>query len=194
MNPASPYKSVDDLMKALKDRPGKLNNGNPGPSSVPGLAAELFRIQSGLSFTSVAYKGSAPALAALMSGEVDFAFSEMGTALGLMSAGKLRALTVLQTGRLTTFPDVPSIDETSAPKLHASAWQGVLTPKGTPAPVIARLSKAISTIIASPDMTTKLKTFGGTSLATQPAAFTEFLGSETRRWTSIVNKLGITAN
>lgn len=193
VKPDSPYRTLRDLMDALKARPGKLNNANPGPSTVPGLAAELFRAESGLSFTSVAYKGSAPALTAVMSGEVDFAFNEMGSALSLVKSGRLRALAVMQKGRLSAFPDVPSIDEARGPHLYASAWLGMLAPRQTPALVVQRLSTAIGRIMASPGMTARIQAMGGTSLDAQPDAFATFLADETQRWTATIHKLGLKA-
>src|SRR5690606_5242501 len=136
----SPARSMRELIDIAKAKPGTLNHGSVGPGSMGSLAAELLRSTAGIQFTQVAYKGSPQALAAVISGELDFyLIGSVGTAAAQVEAGRVRALGVGSRERVAALPDVPPIAET-VPGYEARGWNGILAPAGTPKPIIERLN------------------------------------------------------
>lgn len=193
VRPDAPYRNVEGLIEDIRLKAGKLNNANPGPSTVPGLSAALFRQRFGLDFASIPYRGSNPALIALMGGETEFSFNETGSSVELIRAGKVRALAVLQKDRLAALPQVPSIDESPMSGFYASAWLGVLAPRGTPATVVNRLNREIGQILGSQELQERLRIMGGVALGGSPQKFAAMLAEETERWSSAITRLGLKA-
>ena len=140
VNPDLPIHSVEELIAALKEKPGQLNFGHGGAGSAIHLAAELFQTMTGTKMNGVAYRGAPPALNDVMAGHVALMFGDVGAVIGQINAGKVRALGVTSTERVPALPDVPTIAEAGVPGFDAVGWTLILAPAGTPKPIIDRLS------------------------------------------------------
>ena len=191
----SPYKSLQDLVTAARANPGKLNcAGGGGGATVTNLAFELLKSELKLQITAVPYKGSAPAITALLAGEIDCDSDAIAALLPQIKAGKLRALAVTTKRRSSVLPDVPTVSETVLPGMDAAAWYGVLAPKGTPQTVVDRLNKEFATAMRNPQVIDRFKDLGADPLGMDAKEFGSYLASETRRWGGLIQKLGLKAD
>ena len=189
VNTSSPVQSVDDLIKLAKTRP--LNYGSGGIGAFHHLAAALFTGKAGIKATHVPYHGTAPALTDLMGGYIQFMFSDLGPALPLITAGKLRALAVTTKQQFPSLPDVPPLAD-AVPGFDLAAWQGVIAPSGTPQPILIKLNDAINTIVGMEDLHSRLKDLGMNPVGRgSPAELQIFLESEIARWGKVVDAAGI---
>ena len=151
----------------------------------------MFKRRYKLEFTSVPYRGSSPALNAVLAGETEFAFNETGSATALVKGGRLRGLVVMHKERVPEIPNVPAIDETRMAGTYASAWLGVLAPAGTPAAIVERLNAEIGQVMQMPEVKSRMQSFGGVSLYDTAAAFGTHLERESERWSSLIKELGL---
>lgn len=191
----SPYKSMQDLVNVARANPGKLNcAGGGGGATVTNLAFELLKSELKLQITAVPYKGSAPAITALLSGEIDCDSDAIAALLPHIKAGKLRALAVTTKRRSSVLPDVPTVSETVLPGMDAAAWYGVLAPKATPQPVVERLHKEFATAMHNPQVIDRFRDLGADPLGMDSKEFGGYLASETRRWGGLIHKLGLKAD
>jgi len=189
----SPARSMSDLIKLAKAKPGALNHGSVGSGSMGSLGAELLRSLAGIQFTQVAYKGSPQALTALISGEIDFyLIGSVGTAAAQIKAGRVRALGVGARQRVPALPDVPPIAD-AVPGYEARGWNGILAPAGTPKAVIAKLNQEIIKILRSPEFGQILAREGATPIGNTPAEFDAVIREDIAKWAKIVRESGIKA-
>lgn len=189
VNTSLPVQSVDDLIKLAKTRP--LNYGSGGIGAFHHLAAALFTSMAGIKATHVPYHGTAPALTDLMGGYIQFMFSDLGPALPLITAGKLRALAVTTKQQFSSLPDVPPLAD-SVPGFDLAAWQGVIAPSETPQPILVKLNDAINMIVGMEDVRSRLKDLGMSPIGKgTPAELRLFLESEVTRWAKVVDAAGI---
>jgi tripartite-type tricarboxylate transporter receptor subunit TctC len=192
VNPELPVHSVADLVKLAKDSPGKIAFGTPGAGTFHHLNAELFKSMFGLELIHVPYKGTLPALTDVMAGHTQFMFSDVPPALGLIAAGKLRALGVTTKDRVSAAPDIPPLAEVGMPGYEAASWHMVATQGQTPAPIVARLNAEIRAIMSDPEVRTNLIRDGAIPQVTpEPDALKAFVKSEIVRWGKIVEAAGI---
>ena len=195
-NAALPAGSVRELVAHARANPGKLNYASPGSGSVNRLEMEILRILEGLEMVHVPYKGGAgPAVAGLMGGETQVMFTTAPSALGLVRGGRLKLLAVTSAKRMEQAPSVPTMVEAGYPEFVTGSWQGVFVPAGTSGEVVDRLHKAILQTLANAEVAERLAK-GGADVVTSatPAAFTEFVAAETRRWARIVRESHATAD
>jgi tripartite-type tricarboxylate transporter receptor subunit TctC len=189
VNTSSPVQTVNDLIKLAKTRP--LSYGSGGIGAFHHLAAALFTSMAGIKATHVPYHGTAPALTDLMGGYIQFMFSDLGPALPLITAGKLRALAVTTKQQFSSLPDVPPLAD-AVPGFDLAAWQGVIAPNGTPQPILVKLNDAINSIIGMDDVRSRLKDLGMSPVGKgTPAELQLFLESEITRWGKVVDAAGI---
>ena len=189
----SPARSMSDLIRLAKAKPGALNHGSVGSGSMGSLGAELLRSLAGIQFAQVAYKGSPQALTALISGEIDFyLIGSVGTAAAQIKAGRVRALGVGARQRVPALPDVPPIADT-VPGYEARGWNGILAPAGTPKAVIAKLNQEIVKILRSPEFGQILAREGATPIGNTPAEFDAVIREDIAKWAKIVRESGIKA-
>lgn len=192
VNAQSRLNTMQDLVEAARSSPGKLNcAGGGGGATVTNLAFELLKSQLKLSITAVPYKGSAPALTALISGEIDCNSDAAASVLPFVQAGKLRVLSVSTDKRMDLLPDSPTVAETVLPGFNVSIWTGVLAPKGTPAPVVDRLYREFSSAMALPQVKERLNAMASSPMNADPTTFGTFLASETQRWGNVIRQLGL---
>jgi tripartite-type tricarboxylate transporter receptor subunit TctC len=191
-----PVKTVKEFVAYAGSRKGQLNFGTPGAGSQNRLEMELFMKAAGLDMVHVPYKGGAgPAVTDLVGGQTQAMFTTLASAMQFVKAGRLRALAVTVASRVPDLPSVPTMVESGYPDMVSSSWQGVFVPKGTPAPVVARLNAALQKIMPTEEVRQRLAAGGGlVSLTRTPEEFAAFVKAETDRWGALVRERGITAN
>jgi tripartite-type tricarboxylate transporter receptor subunit TctC len=191
----SPYHSVADVVAAAKAKPDTVTYASGGVGSSAHLSGELFARKVGITLVHVPYRGGAPAVQSLLSGEVELLWdTPTPTTHSFVADGKLRPLAVMSNQRLSSFPDVPAIGELGyGNDLEVQAWQGVLVRSGTPAAIIDTLYHAIAKGMALDDPKQRIAAMAVEPMATDPAAFEAFFTSEVARWTDVARAAGIQA-
>jgi len=170
----SPIKSLKDLVDYAKQHPGKLNFASAGNASAQQLAGESFKIFAGINMQHVPYKGSAPALADLVGGQVQLMFDSMPSAMPFIKSGKLRPIAVTTPTRAKALPELPTIAESGYPGFDISTWYGFWAPKGTPAPIVAKLSDAAAKVLKQDAVMSKYASMGAEPIGSTPAEFAKF--------------------
>jgi tripartite-type tricarboxylate transporter receptor subunit TctC len=178
--------SVKELIGHLKARPGAVNYASVGQGSTSHLGMELFKSMTGTNAVHVAYKGSAPALNALIAGEVQVMFSNMPGVLPHARAGRVKALGVGGTRRATAAPDLPTIAESGVPGFQNVAWFGLFAPARVPKDVVAIVNAAIVSALADPAVVQRLIAGGAEPAAGTPEALRAYMGQEFERWKGVV--------
>jgi tripartite-type tricarboxylate transporter receptor subunit TctC len=191
----SPYHSVADVVAAAKAKPDTVTYASGGVGSSAHLSGELFARKTGVTLVHVPYRGGAPAVQSLLSGEVELLWdTPTPTTHSFVADGKLRAHAVMSNQRLLGFPDVPAIGELGYGRdLEVQAWQGVLVRSGTPAAIIDTLYQAIAKGMALDDPRQRIAAMAVEPMATEPVVFEAFFTSEVKRWTEVARAAGIQA-
>jgi len=189
--PALPAKNVQELIALAKEKPGQLAFASSGIGGAHHLSGEMLRHATGIDIIHVAYKGGAPAAADLLAGHVPMMF-EMGyAALPSIKAGKIRALAVTSTKRLSVLPEVPTMAEAGVPGFESYNWQGVIVPAGTSREIVERLNRELNVILAQPLTRELIASTGSEVGGGTPEAFGAFIRSETEKWARVVKQAGI---
>jgi tripartite-type tricarboxylate transporter receptor subunit TctC len=191
VHPSVPARNVKELIALVKPQPKKLVYGSGGIGNVTHLEMEIMNAMVGVQMTHVPYKGTAPAIVALVSGEVQLVFSSVPSALGQIRAGKIRALGVSTMKRSSVLPEVPTIHEAGVPGYDAASWYAVFAPAGAPKNVVARLGKEIVRIMSVPDMRERFASDGFEPAGAGPAELAKFLRAELVKWAKAVEMAGI---
>jgi tripartite-type tricarboxylate transporter receptor subunit TctC len=189
VNPSVPVKSIPELIAYAKANPGKLNMASSGNGSTIHMSGELFKMLTGTDMVHVPYRGGAPALTDLISGQVHVMFDNIPTCAEHVKSGKLRGLAVTSTARSEVLPDLPTVAD-FLPGYEASAWYGFAAPKNTPAAVIDALNKATNAVLAEPTAKTRFAELGAILLPGSPADFGKLLADETDKWGKVVKFSG----
>ncbi|HTH35093.1 MAG TPA: tripartite tricarboxylate transporter substrate binding protein [Xanthobacteraceae bacterium] len=190
VSPSLPVTSVDDLIKLAKQRP--LSYGSGGIGAFHHLAGSLFANMAGIKMTHVPYRGTAPALNDLLGGYIQLMFSDLGPALPLITAGKLRALAVTNRDRFTALPDVPPLGDAGVPGYNIAAWQGVIAPGKTPKDVLNKLNASFNAVVALDDVKARMKDLGMIPIGKgDPDELKRFLDAEIVRWSKVVEAAGL---
>jgi tripartite-type tricarboxylate transporter receptor subunit TctC len=190
VNPSVPAKTVPEFIAYAKANPGKINMASPGIGTQPHLAGELFNIMAGLNLVHVPYRGGAPALTDLISGQVQVMFLSPAASIEYIRSGRLRALAVTAETRWEGLPDLPTVVE-FVPGYESSNWFGVGAPKATPAEIVDQLNKEINAALADPKMKARLADLGGTVLPGSPADFGKLIADEIEKWAKVIKFTGI---
>jgi len=189
VNPSVPAKTVPEFIAYAKANPGRLNMASSGNGSTIHVSGELFKMMTGVNMVHVPYRGGAPALTDMISGQVQVMFDNVPTSIEFIRAGKLRALAVTTATRSEVLPDLPTVAD-FVPGYEASAWYGVGVPKGTPDDIIDKLNKEINAILAEPKAKARLADLGASLLAGSPADFGKLVADETEKWGKVVKFSG----
>jgi len=189
VNPLVPAKSVPEFIAYAKANPGRLNMASSGNGSTIHVSGELFKMMTGVNMVHVPYRGGAPALTDMISGQVQVMFDNVPTSIEFIRAGKLRALAVTTATRSEVLPDLPTVAD-FVPGYEASAWYGVGVPKGTPDDIIDKLNKEINAILAEPKAKARLADLGASLLAGSSADFGKLVADETEKWGKVVKFSG----
>lgn len=192
-NPKVPTQDLKALIDLAKAQPDKLTIGIGGIGSSLHLAGEKFKLMTGVRMLNVPYKGTAPALADVLGGQIDVMFISLVTGAEHVRAGTLRAYGVTSVQRLPAFPNVPAIGET-VPGFESTAWFGVFGPAKLPPAITEKLNAVIVGALADPDLRARLQTEGATPVGDTPAAFAAFVREDIARWAPIVKASGATVN
>lgn len=191
VHPSLPVKSVKELVALAKAKPGQLNFGSSGIATSTHLAAELFMHHADIKMVNVPYKGGAPGMTALLSGEVHLYFATISTALPHIKAGKLRPLGVTSAKRSTAAPEFPTIAEAGVRGYQHQSWVGMLAPAKTPRPVVTRLNTEVVRIVQTPDMKTLLLREGLEAAGDTPEEFEKDIRDEIAKWQKLTKAAGI---
>jgi tripartite-type tricarboxylate transporter receptor subunit TctC len=191
VHPSVPANSINELIALAKSKPGQLTFGSAGNGTPPHLAAELFKSMAGVNILHVPYKGTPPALADLLGGQITMIFSNILSALPLVKSGKLKALGVTSLKRSSVAPNVPTISESGLQGYQENSWYGVLAPAGTPAHVIAKLNGAIVQSLKVPAVLDRLAQQGAEINSSSPAEFREFIRAEIDKYAKIIKSSGV---
>ena len=189
VNPLVPAKTVPEFIAYAKANPGRLNMASSGNGSTIHVSGELFKMMTGVNMVHVPYRGGAPALTDMISGQVQVMFDNVPTSIEFIRAGKLRALAVTTATRSEVLPDLPTVAD-FVPGYEASAWYGVGVPKGTPDDIIDKLNKEINAILAEPKAKARLADLGASLLAGSSADFGKLVADETEKWGKVVKFSG----
>jgi tripartite-type tricarboxylate transporter receptor subunit TctC len=194
VHPSVKANSVQELVALARAQPGSVTFGSAGNGTILHLAGELFKSAAKVDMVHVPYKGSGPALADLIGGQVQTMFANMPGTLQHVKAGRLRVLAVTGDKRSSALPEVPTIAESGLPGFRAATWFGVLAPAGTPKEIVARLNAELAKALASPELIDHLRTEGADVVGGSPEQFGAFLKSEVERWGPVVRAAGIKPN
>jgi tripartite-type tricarboxylate transporter receptor subunit TctC len=190
VHPSVPAKTVPEFIAYAKANPGKVNMASSGIGTSPHMAGELFKFMAGVDMVHVPYRGGAPALTDLLSGQVQVMFASAPSVIGYVRAGTLRGLAVTTATRWGELPDIPTVAE-FVPSYEVSSWQGVGAPKNTPAEIINRLNTEINAALADHKVKVRLADLGGTLLPLSPTEFGKLIADETERWAKVIKFAGI---
>jgi tripartite-type tricarboxylate transporter receptor subunit TctC len=192
VNPSVPAKTIAEFVAYAKQNPRKLNFGSSGTGSFTHLAAEMFQQMAGIEMTHVAYKGAAPAMTDVMSGNIQLMFESVSLAVPPVRSGLLRPLGVSSRSRIFDLPDVPTIAESGYPEYFVSVWNGVAVPANLPDDVARILTDSLDRVMNDPGFRTSLEKVGYTALRPRsPAAITEFIDAERDRWSAVIKAQNI---
>ncbi len=190
VNPDLPVKSIAELIEYARANPGKLNMASPGAATLTRLSGEMFKLQAGLDWTTVHYKGGVPAVQDMLAGVAQVMFANASDVMSYVKAGRLRALAVTTAQRSGVVPELPTVAESGLPGFDVSTWQAVVAPAGTPQPIVRRLHAEIARIMAMPEVKTKFQSFGTDVAFADPEELGRFLQREVNAIDAVAKKVG----
>ena len=193
VNPTVPAKTPAEFISLAKSKPGQLSYSSAGAGGAPHLAAEMFKDQTGTFILHVPYRGGGPAIADLIAGHVQLSFMTVLEASGHIKAGKLRALAVTGSNRLTALPDVPALAETTIPGFNAISWLGLLAPAGTPPNLVEKIAADVRAVLADEAVKSRYISLGGVPRATTPQEFVRLIADDRQRYAQIIKSRKISA-
>jgi tripartite-type tricarboxylate transporter receptor subunit TctC len=194
VNPAVKANTLQELIALAKANPGKLNYASSGPGTPYHMAGELFKSMAGLDIVHVPYKESSGARTGVLGGQVEMMFDAVTVMSEHVKAGKVRALATSGLTRSAVMPDVPTLSEAGVPGYDAVIWLGLIAPKGTPAPIVARLNAEITKIVSRADVQAEWARQGAVAMTQTPDAFTRFLQDDIVKWEKVVRLSGARAD
>lgn len=187
---ASPYKTLNDIVKASKADPRTINFGSPGVGSINHLSAEMFLGQAGVKADHVPYKGSPAVFTDVIGGRITFVADPVPGILPLIKAGKLRAVGIASAQRSPMLPDAPTVDEQGYKGFAAAVWFGLLAPAGTPSAVLDRLESDLSKVVALPEMQKQFEDWGLSPLPLRREAYRRLIAEDITKWRKVIDQVG----
>jgi tripartite-type tricarboxylate transporter receptor subunit TctC len=187
----SPFKTLADFIAAAKAKPGEITYSTTGNGTVGHLSGELIQRTAGIKLVHVPYKGSAQALPDLLGGRIHVFLASLETAMPQLKAGAIRTLAVTSAQRVPAVPDIPTVAESGYRGFETATWYGILMPKGTPQPIVARLSAEVVKVLESADVRERMAANGGATIKPGPAAFEALLKSELAKWSRVIKEAGV---
>jgi tripartite-type tricarboxylate transporter receptor subunit TctC len=186
VHPSYPAKNVREFIAVARKNPGKLNFSSSGSGSTQHLGGEMLKLMLGVDMTHIPYKGSAPSMTALASGEVDFSFNNIPASQPLMTPGRIRALAITGAKRSPLLPELPTMIEGGLPGFVTETWYGVLFPAGAPEEVVNAMNAIVVKAVQKDDFRARLAQLGADPLAESPDFFRKMLAVEIERWSKVV--------
>jgi tripartite-type tricarboxylate transporter receptor subunit TctC len=193
IHPSYPPKTLAEFITWTKSHPGPLNFGSAGIGSGGHLAGELYKQLSGTRAEHIPYKGSGPALAAMLANEYHFNFAGLQAAQPHIRSGRIRALGITSLKRLATMPDLPAIAE-ALPGFEIVGWYGIIGPANLPAPIVAKLNAELVKALNSPDVRDRILADGSEPVGSSPEVFRQFMLADTTKWAKVVKESGAKAD
>jgi tripartite-type tricarboxylate transporter receptor subunit TctC len=190
VHPSVPARNLAEFIKLARANPGKYTYGSSGNGSGPHLSMELLKSKAGIDLVHVPFKGAGPAMPALLAGQVSAMFASYGLAAQQIKAGKLRVLAVSTANRAVSMPDVPTIAEAGVPGYDSNVWYALLAPRGTPKPIVMRLSSEIAGLIKSSDLRQRFLTDGIVPVGSTPEELGAYIKTESAKWEAVVKRSG----
>ena len=194
VHPSTTYRSMRELVEAAKAQPGAINMASPGAGTTNHLLSELLQTRTGAKWTTIHYKGNAPATTDLLGGQVQFNFDQLTVAQQHIRQGKLRGLAVTSSKRIPALPDVPTMDEAGYPGMGGTTFTGMFVPAATPKAVVDRLAQATAQVLGERAVVERFEAAGTQAQAMTPAEFTEYLRKEEALWLPIIRAANIKAD
>jgi tripartite-type tricarboxylate transporter receptor subunit TctC len=191
VNAKLPVNTLGDLIALAKAKPGELNYATAGVGSFQHLSSALFKLQSGLDIVHIPFKGGGPAMADVVAGNTQIVIGSLIQMLPQINSGRLKILGVGSEKRVPALPNVPTISEAGVPGYEATNWWGIVAPAGTPRPVIDRLHKELSIILATSETKKRFETEGGEAVQMSSDDFGKFIVAETAKWAKVVKEANI---
>jgi len=185
-----PAKSVPEFITYPKANPGKINMASSGNGSVQHVSGELFKMMTGVSMVHVPYRGAAPALTDLISGQVQVMFDAVSSSIDYIRSGKLRALAMTTAARSEALPDLPTVSD-FVPGYETSSWSGIGAPKNTPTEIIDKLSQEINAALADPKIKARLADLGSVPMPMSPANFGKLIAESVEKWGNVLRAANI---
>ena len=193
-HPSVPARSVQELVAYAKANPGKINFSSGGIGTLPHLIGEYFKARAGLDVVHVPYRGGAPSIQDVVAGNIQFTFEGISVLLPLIKEGLLRGLAVTGPERSPLLPDLPTLIEAGFANFQATAWTGLLVPRGTPPEIIGKLNAAVNTALRTPEMKTSLDRLAGDPLGGLPQELTKTIEADLAKWGPIVKALNLSTD
>ncbi|HLH96204.1 MAG TPA: tripartite tricarboxylate transporter substrate binding protein [Xanthobacteraceae bacterium] len=190
VHPSLPTHTVAEFIDYAKANPGKLYFASSGTGASPHMSGELFKAMTGVDIVHVPYRGAGPAMSDLIPGRVQLMFDNLPSSIPHIRSGELRALGVTSAKRSAALPDVPAIAET-VPGYEVDVWNGIVAPRGTSPEIIARLNRAVNTVLSEPRLLARFAELGGTPMPMRPEEFGALLSAEVVKWAKVVKFAGI---
>lgn len=191
VNASTPYKTLSELIKADRDKPGSLSFGSAGVGTPSHLVCEMVNHETKSKLVHVPYKGNAPAVTALMGGQIPVMCNNLGGTLPYMNSGKIRILAQTGKSRSPAVPDVPTFTELGIGGLDSGLWMGLVAPKGTPKDMIDKLNQALTKVMADPATKEKLAKLGATPLNPSPAAYADRIRNDRKAWDPVLKTVNL---
>ncbi len=192
VHPSLPVRSIKELIALARARPGQLNYASGGAGSTLHLTGELFKTMAKVDLVHVPYRGTGPAIVAVMSGEAVIAMPPLAGMLPHVESGRLRALAVTSKSRLKIVPQLPTVDESGVPGFESGQWYGVLVPAGTPPAIVARLQEEFSKIVRVPEVNGHITREGSIPVGATAQEFGAYLRRDVEKWARVVKASGLT--
>ena len=194
VHPSVPAKTLAELIALAKAKPGTLNFASPGNGSGAHLAGELLKSMAGIDMVHVPFNGVAPAMNAVLGGQVQMFFAQSSSALQHVKAGNVVALGVASARRIASAPDLPTIAEQGLPGFEVTSWYSLVAPAGTPPSIVDRLHREIAKALADPDVREKIAGLGAEPVGNTPAEFAAMQRTEAARWAKLAKEANIRAD
>ena len=191
VNAANPAKTIKEFIAQAKARPGQINFGSSSVGGINHLSGELFNMLAGTTGTHIPYKGNAPAVTDLLGGRLDFVFAGTTTVLPLLQSGKLRALAVSSARRVSSLPDVPTLEESGLKGFQSVGWNALLAPVKTPQAIINKINVDANKALNSVELQQRLKNDGSESMGGSPEVLAAFLKEDSAKWAKVVKTANI---
>jgi tripartite-type tricarboxylate transporter receptor subunit TctC len=193
VHPSVPAQNVQELVKLLRERPGRLSYASSGNGSPQHMAMEMFKAMTKTSIVHIPYRGAAPAISDVVGGQIEMTIGVVNQVIPHVRAGRLRALAVTSRKKLANLPEVPTLDESAAPGYECEIWLGLSAPAGTPAPVVDTINQAVRRVMALPDVAQRLNGQGIEVLTSSPEQMRQRAADDLKRWTEVIRTAGIKA-
>jgi tripartite-type tricarboxylate transporter receptor subunit TctC len=191
VHPSLPVKTIGDLVKLARAKPGAIDYSSAGAGTSTFLGAELFKAMAGVDIVEISYRGGGAAQTAVLSGEVSVYFAPIATALPYVREGRLRGLAVGTAARVPMLPELPTIAESGYPGYESSNWHGFAVPAKTPNEIVMALNAAAVAVLKRPDVVKRMHDLGLTPVGDRPEAFSAFMKADIEKWRKLVQQRGI---